>query len=157
MTNSAPRAEAPPSDPTEQLQWLVDRAAISDRLIDFARCLDTRDWDGYVANFTEDGELELPFGTFSGRATIAERATRGLDDFDATLHLSTNHVIEVNGDHAVARSYISVAHVPNRESPDEHGDAGGWYDWRLRRTPEGWRFTRVALHIAWTLGTAFPG
>lgn len=28
---------APPSNPVDQLQWLVDRAAIGDLLIDFAR------------------------------------------------------------------------------------------------------------------------
>jgi hypothetical protein len=152
----APRAADPPRDPAAQLQWLVDRAAISDRLIDFARCLDVRDWSGYVENFTDDAELELPHGTFEGRAQIAELATRGLDDFDATHHLSANHVIEIDGDEARTRSYVSVAHVPDASAPTEHGDAGGWYDCRLRRVGDGWRFTRVSLQIVWIRGTAFP-
>jgi hypothetical protein len=49
----------PPSEPTAQLRWLVDRAAISDLLIDFARALDDKDWEGYAANFAEDGVLAL--------------------------------------------------------------------------------------------------
>lgn len=91
-----------------------------------------------------------------GRAEIAERATHGLDDFDATHHLSTNHIIEIDGDSARTRSYLLVAHVQDSGQPDEHGDAGGWYDCALRRTTEGWKLTRVALQIVWTKGTAFP-
>ena len=158
MTEFSPRAGAPPEEPEAQLRWLVDRAAISDRLLDFARCLDTRDWEGYLANFTEDAELQLPFGTFSGRDRIAEGATHGLDHFDATLHLSTNHVIELDQDRARSRSYVCVAHVPDASQSTHHGDAGGWYDCRLRRTRRGLAFHPPSrLHITWTLGTAFPG
>lgn len=139
------------------LQELVDRAAISDLLIDFARCLDVRDWDGYLANFADDGVLELPFGTFTGRAEIAATATRGLDAFDATHHVSTNHAIKVDGDTARSRSYLLVAHVPDAGDRGRHGDAGGWYDCSYRREPDGWRFTHVALSIVWTTGSALPG
>lgn len=156
MTSSPPRASAPPSQPAQQIQWLLDRAAISDLLIDFARCLDVRDWDGYVANFTEDAQLELPFATFTGRDAIEQNATHGLDAFDATVHMSTNHIIDIDGDAARTRSYLSVAHVPDRKQPDEHGDAGGWYDCRLRRTPDGWKLSNVTLQIVWTRGTTFP-
>lgn len=140
-----------------QLQAIVDRLAISDLLIDFARCLDERDWDGYVANFADDGVLELPFGTFTGRAEIAATATHGLDAFDATHHISANHAIRIDGDTARSRSYLLVAHVPDSGDPGRHGDAGGWYDCTYRREADGWRFTCVALSVIWTTGTDFPG
>ncbi len=139
------------------LQTLLDRAAISDLLIDFARCLDVRDWDGYLANFAADGVLVLPFGTFTGREAIAAHATHGLDAFDATHHVSTNHAIAIEGDTASSRSYLLVAHVPDAAAPGDHGDAGGWYDCRYRREADGWRFTRVALTVVFTTGTALPG
>ena len=44
----------------EKVQWLVDRALISELLHSFARALDTRDWAGYAGNYTDDGWLELP-------------------------------------------------------------------------------------------------
>lgn len=141
----------------DQLQWLIDRAAISDLLIDFARCLDVRDWDGYVANFADDGILELPFGTFTGRAEIAATATHGLDAFDATQHVSTNHTISIDGDAAESRSYLLVAHVPVAGDPGRHGDAGGWYDCTYRREAGGWRFTQVRLSVVWTSGSDLPG
>lgn len=74
-------APQPPSDPQPQLAWLVDRAAIGDLLLDFARTIDDHDHAGYVANFSEHAVLELPFGTFRGRAAIAAMPTpadRGL-------------------------------------------------------------------------------
>lgn len=149
--------QAPPIDLAEQVQWLVDRAAISDLIVNFARCLDVRDWEGYVENFAEDGVLELPFGTFEGRDTIAARATKGLDNFDATHHISANHAITIDGDAATSRSYLWVAHVPDASDRTRHGDAGGWYDHEYRRTPQGWRLTRVKLTVLWESGTDLPG
>lgn len=68
--------QPPPTELAQQVQWLVDRAAISDLIVEFARCLDVRDWEGYVANFADDGVLELPFASFEGREAIAARATK---------------------------------------------------------------------------------
>lgn len=47
--------------------------------------------------------------------------------------------------------------MPDRTEPARHGDAGGWYDCSLRRTPAGWRLTKVRLTVAWTSGTELPG
>ena len=52
-------APAPPTDPVAQVQWLVDRAAISDLLNDVARALDDLDWEGYASNYTDDGVLDI--------------------------------------------------------------------------------------------------
>lgn len=39
----------------DQLQWLVDRAEISDLLIEFARSLDEKDWGAHTALYAPDG------------------------------------------------------------------------------------------------------
>lgn len=41
---------------TSELRWLVDRALISDLLVEFARRLDLRDWDGCAELYTVDGD-----------------------------------------------------------------------------------------------------
>jgi hypothetical protein len=46
--------------------------------------------------------------------------------------------------------------VPDAKQPEVHGDAGGWYDCLLRKTADGWRFTRVTLQISWIRGSDFP-
>lgn len=42
-----------------QIRWLVDRAHISDLLVEFARALDQRDWDAYAATYAPEGVLCL--------------------------------------------------------------------------------------------------
>lgn len=62
-----PAAEGP--DPN--LARLLDRQAIEQLLAgDYPHALDSRDFDGYAALFTEDGELTLQGQTAKGRAAI---------------------------------------------------------------------------------------
>ena len=143
----------PPTDPTEQLQWLIDRAAISDLLIDFARALDDKDWEGYAANYAEDGVLDIaPTISHAGRDGLAEFVAGSLGRYAGTHHISTNHAITVDGDEATTRSYLIAAHLLDESDPSRHADGAGWYRCRLRRTPEGWRFTHVSLEIRYVSG-----
>ena len=140
-----------PSDPREQLQWLVDRAVISDLLIEFARALDDADWDAYAATFDVDGELAIsPTVAHVGRAGLAEFVAASLAGYPGgTHHLSTNHAIHLDGDRATTRSYLVAAHVYEL---DRQAIGAGWFDCRLRRSDGGWRFERVALTIRYVSG-----
>jgi uncharacterized protein (TIGR02246 family) len=101
---------SPPADPTAQLSWLVDRAAISDLLVDFARALDDQDWEGYAANYTDDGVLVIMGKTMhTGREGLAENTRADLGRYAGTHHLSTNHAITIDGDTATTRSYLIAA------------------------------------------------
>ena len=141
----------------KKVQWLIDRARISDLLFSFARSLDTRDFEAYIDNYTEDGTLELPDPTSDKGAVIVIRrdqmkdALQGLKKYSATHHLSANHQITIEGEWAGSRSYLQAVHVG--KSPLDHWDAGGWYDCEYRRTPEGWKFSRVKLTSVWMSGT----
>jgi ketosteroid isomerase-like protein len=144
---------SPPTDPAAQLRWLVDRAAISDLLIDFARALDDRDWDGYAANYTEDGVLDIaPNIRHCGREGLAGFVAGSLGRYAGTHHLSANHSIDLDGDTATTRSYLIAAHVLDAENPYRHADGAGWYLCRLRRTPDGWRFAHVTLVVRYLSG-----
>lgn len=145
-----------------QVQYLMDRAAISDTLIAFARAIDCRDWDGYANLFAEDGELELPFkkpdGTsagHAGRAGLADYVSGDLGRFVATHHLSANHQITLNGDRATTVSYCQCIH---RHDDDPHNvwELGGWYHCALLREADGrWRFAHVRLESVWERGSPF--
>lgn len=144
---------APPTDPAAQLQWLVDRAAISDLLVDFARALDDQDWNAYAANYAEDGVLDIaPTISHRGRSGLADFVAASLGRYAGTHHLSSNHAITIDGDRATARSYLLAAHVFDAEQPHRHADGAGWYLCRLRRTAQGWRFTHVTLEIRYVAG-----
>ena len=146
---------------SEKVQWLVDRALISELLFSFARALDTKDVDAYVNNYTKDGVLELPDPTSTTGETLIVPRSRMLEfvrngivkTYRATHHISTNHQITITGNIAMSRSYLQAVHVG--AIPLDHWDAGGWYDCNYARTPEGWKFTHVKLTAVWMTGT--PG
>lgn len=142
------------ADPATQLQWLVDRTLVSDLMVTFARALDERDWDAYAATYAEDGVLAI--GTvvaLEGRAAIraATAGDRGLGGYAGTWHGSSNHAITIDGDRATLHSYLLGVHLLGG-STRNHADGAGWYDCELRRTEDGWRFTRVQISEVWHAG-----
>ncbi len=147
--------QTPPSEPQAQLRWLVDRAQISDVLVEYARCSDAADWAGMGELFTEDGQAVFAAGSFPGR-NFGDAAGAVMALFSGTHHMSTNHAIQIDGDRANARSYLQAIHLTDPEDNTQHYDVGGWYDNELVRTPDGWRFTRVELSFVWTAGAPWP-
>jgi uncharacterized protein (TIGR02246 family) len=149
--------QTPPSDPAQQLQWLVDRALISDLLTEFARTLDDKDWECYAALYTDDGVLSVPPNlTHNGREGLAELSASTLGRFAGTHHLTTNYAITIDGDEATTRSYLIAAHMLDESDPTRHADGAGWYQCRLRRTSGGWRFAHVALEVRYLSGEPLP-
>ena len=140
----------------EQVRWLVDRALISDLLYAFARALDTKDWQAYIDTYAEDGVVELPWATVS-RAEIADFVPRDIGRFHATHHISSNHSIEIDGDIARSRSYLLAMHVLDPDDQASQWLSAGWYDNEYRRTPAGWKLTRVRITPVWEIGERPPG
>jgi SnoaL-like domain len=140
----------------DQLQWLVDRAQISDLLIEYARCVDAADFEALTALFAEGGALVLPFARLE-REQIAPGSVQALGPYWKTHHMGTNYAIEVDGDRAKSHSYLQAVHIHSESNLGAHGDLGGWYDNTYVRTEEGWRFEIVSLTFAWTSGGGFPG
>jgi ketosteroid isomerase-like protein len=143
-----------PTDPAAQLQWLVDRAEVGDRLIAFAHALDTRDWAAYGALYTEDGSFEVT-GAFrlAGRGQLSGGTERALGAYTGTWHLSANHAITVDGDTATTRSYLLGVHRLEG-GRERHADGGGWYDSTLVKVDGRWLFASVRLTELWTAGEA---
>lgn len=140
----------PPQDSAARLQWLADRAEISDLLLAFVRAIDDKDQDAYADAFAENGHVQLPHATAEGREAI--RTMRRPPAHWSTHHVLTNHQIEIDGDTASARAYLEATHVFDATKPAGHARAGGWYDTTLVRTGDGWRFKSVALTIIWNTG-----
>lgn len=147
-------------DLASQVQWLVDRAAISELLCSFARALDTRDYAVYVDNYADGGVLELPDPVQPGATIVLRKeqmlaaVPKSLGRYRATHHISANHQIRVDGDRASSVSYLQAVHV--REVPTDHWSAGGWYECDYVRTGAGWKFMRVKLSAVWMSGTPGP-
>jgi 3-phenylpropionate/cinnamic acid dioxygenase small subunit len=134
-----------------------DRLAIEDLALGYATTVDQRDRDGFVNLFTEDGELSLwppgadrPEMTFRRRDRLAEVISR-LDGVGATMHVMSNHRIELAGNVATGVVYCRAYHLLRGAS----GSAGEvfvmviQYRDRYVRTPDGWRIGERLLLRQW--------
>jgi len=103
------------SEPTE-LQELRDREAIRQVFVDYARTLDSGDYEGYIRLYARDGAFGDAVGSEAIRASVeayARRVEEGKREgrFKPALHIMDNHDIRISGDRATAVilwSYVAV-------------------------------------------------
>ncbi|WP_437097936.1 nuclear transport factor 2 family protein [Streptomyces sp. enrichment culture] len=137
-----------------QVRALTDRAAVTDLISRYLRSLDedVLDDDWARAFHTEDVVAEMPVGTVRGRDAVLDLVRRGMALFDRTVHLSTNDVVEIDGDRATVRGAQLSTHVLADGSQEVFVSAGHT-ETQLVRTDEGWRISATALRVVWTRGT----
>jgi len=133
---------------------LADRAAIVDVAVAYATAVDGRDWERLGSLFTGDACWEYAGSgeRLCGPDAIVARISASVRRFDATHHLNGNHVAAVRGDEAEHTCYYQAQHVRRGLPGGEKFLGGGRYDDRLRRTPDGWRFTHRRITNVWSEG-----
>lgn len=154
-----------------QVGLLVDRAEIGDLIDRFSRDLDDFTLEGRPfdvawvrAYFTDDASVDYPVGSAVGAGDIAALIDgRGMAPFQRTQHVTTNYVMDLDGERATVRFNLIATHVHAEDvrarlgaPPGAHFTVGDYYDGEVVRTAVGWRFRRQALHVTWTTGTP-PG
>jgi ketosteroid isomerase-like protein len=98
--------------------------------------------------FTEDGEVDFGYlGATAGRAKVARFFGRVGDVLESVTQFVHNHVVTVDGDEGTGSSYLEAKTVSKGVA---HRVAGRYLD-TYRRTPEGWRFARMAFVPLFTL------
>jgi hypothetical protein len=135
--------------PEQQLQWLMDRAAIQECLVNYARCIDRRDWAGLQDSYAENGVMQ------HGEASVPREAVPQLSEkilagCSSSHHLVGDPSIVIDGDRATTHSHYIATHISEGTTVKRQG--GGWYDCELERTAAGWRFSRVRSTTAWRTG-----
>ena len=124
MTGATVARVSTPAEDLEEIRKLLAR---------YCFAIDAKDAAGFSALFTEDGVFDFKLGpTVQGREALHEFVQGVPDD---RHHVTTNEIIELDGDRATVRAYALVT----KESPPVLS-AMGEYEDVLRRTPEGWRF-----------------
>ena len=88
-----------------ETQYLLDRISISDIVVRYATGVDMRDWALFRSCFTDEVDIDLT--SFRGGSPEhlraddwTERVSKRLNRYKASQHLSSNHVIDINGDEA---------------------------------------------------------
>ena len=128
------------SDPVQRLR---DQLEIRELTARYNRAFDDGDADAYAATFVPDGSMEA---TGIPRAE-GHDALKGLvrQTPYGIVHITTDPIIEIDGDRAVQHCTLIVANRHEDRSPVTFGTTGR-YDDELVRTADGWRFTsRVAV------------
>lgn len=140
----------------EQVRMLADRAEISDVLHRYATGLDTRNWTLMRSIFLD--EVDMDFSSVHMRAARVnadvwvESARVLFAGFDATQHLSANHVHDIRGDEATCTSYMRAEHFVINDEGENYYTMGGYYVNQLVRTADGWKLSAVTLNVTWNRG-----
>ncbi len=156
---------------SEDVQYLLDRAAIIDVMSNYATGLDARDWVLWRSVFVNEVIFDL--SAWSGQKAqllqvdrVVGAQARIFAELSVTQHFFTNHRITVSGDTAQCRMHMRAEHwlkprsLPEelRTSEDTLNDRYtmfGYYDDKLIRTAEGWKIQEMQLNVTRAEGSRF--
>ena len=137
-------------DREQELQQLLDKAAIREATMRYCRGVDRFDADLISSVYHPDA-----FDDHSGRTFTGDTVGQGLVDWltegtDATNHHITTQTIEVNGDTAGCESYYIGVHLLTRDGVQRTIHSAGRYIDRFEKRDGQWKIARrlVALEKA---------
>ena len=106
---------------------MSDKDEIRELLARYCFALDAEQFEEMAALFTSDGVWQTAFGTGTGRAGIVAQARSiATGPRPRRVHLTTNIVIDLDGDTATARSNWVL--IQNSSNGPTIGSGGGYSD-----------------------------
>lgn len=134
-------------------QYLLDRLAIHDVQVEYARALDANEFDRLNDVFLPDGVADYDgIGVCEGVDSIKGVCSGALSPLTTSQHLLGNHWAHVDGDTATAGCYFQAQHHVEGAEGGENFIVAGIYTDRLVRTDAGWRIEHRKLTSWWTDG-----
>ena len=138
-----------------EFRELVERGrlvALVDRYVTTLDEPSTFDEDWARSLFTEDVRLEHEIAVLQGIEEVAAAHRMVMARWQRTLHFSTNHRIEFEGEHAHLTARLIAIHVHPGENPPDSLIAANLLDADAVPTSDGWRFERFAPRTLWRSG-----
>lgn len=133
------------------IQSVIDRGEIRDLIERYCNIINRRAWSEMPALFTEDAHWEVhnieefgPVNTFDGRDAIVAAVTAVVEGCTMLLHMTGACEVRVSGDTATAT--LSLQEIATFGDQGEGIYLVGLYYDFLKRTAEGWKFTRREFH-----------
>jgi hypothetical protein len=129
---------------------LVDRAAIQDLLLRYARGIDRRDWLLVTSCFTPEADTDYAW-VFRGKIEGFVPVVRdGLARYRSTMHFLGNQSIVLAGDAARSETYCVAYHRPTAvEEQNDLLTIGLRYLDELARAGGTWRIRRRVVEFEW--------
>ena len=139
---------------------LADRVQISELLSRFCSVIDDKriTVETMAATFTPDGRFVAPNGAaIVGPEAIAADRIKSFSRFRATHHVTSDHIIDFDGDTARLRANMTAMHLWSDEESDPrslqtHFVAGGVFEAVAVCNADGWRFSELKPRITWRTG-----
>ena len=126
------------------VQKLLDRAAIADLILRYARAVDRKDWDQVRACFAPDAYVD--YGRFQGGAVeVFGNIRKAFKVFEHTMHFMEPRIIEIAGDEATTETYGIAYHRMVHEGKPKDLVIGMRYSDELVRRNDPWLFRRRTL------------
>jgi hypothetical protein len=135
---------------------LLDRDEIATLVHRLGACLDEGRFDDLRRVFTADAVASTPGGVAEGIDAMIDQASRNHSPDDGIQHLISGVLVDLDGDSAAVRANLVVTFArrsPSATTPAAPAALGEVYRFAARRTPAGWRLTRVATTPVWVSHT----
>ena len=130
---------------------IADRIEIADLFTRFARLLDEKRWEDADTVFTEDVAGHSPrSGEIRGIDKLVGYMRQAEVEGEHTQHITTDLLVNVNGDQAAASANSLVYFYRDGQAP--HLTSGLRLACTAVRTPAGWRFREARIMLAWMHG-----
>ena len=134
------------------VETLIAEREIYRALVEFAYAMDHRAWDTLENVVRADATVDFGFGLLHGRDAMIAAMRSFLDACGPTQHLLGNVVIDVDGNNAKSRVYVSDMHKGVGEKSEKTFSTLGEYHDEWRRIDNRWYMThRTKLNRA-TIG-----
>lgn len=131
---------------------LADRLELIELVARLGRWLDEGpEFDEPDDLFTDDVSASTPGGDEQGRDGVVAQAERVHRDRD-TQHLLTGIIVDLDGDTATMTANLQVTFVGHGPHHRPAYSSGSRYRFAARRTPDGWRLSRVEVTPLWQVG-----
>ncbi len=139
--------------PTRRSDDIVE---IQQLLYRYARSIDAKDWKALGEVFTSDALIHYAVerGAELSFADLGPWLARAMAIFKVTQHVVTNPLVELDGETARCKSYLTGTHLQvRRDGSETRTTEGSIYSDELVRTREGWRIRTRRLERVWIDGS----
>ena len=121
---------------------LADRAELADLVARHSLWIDEARYDETSRLFTDDIVVTSRRGEARGPAALVAAARSAHDQYPRTMHSKSNLVIELDGDVASVQASDLAVYILDDKT---EAVAAAVHHYGARRTPDGWRFDRLAV------------
>ncbi|WP_433337921.1 nuclear transport factor 2 family protein [Spirillospora sp. CA-294931] len=136
----------------QRLNELIDRAELADLLVRQGRWLDERRFDESGEIFTDDVTADTPGGRSAGLEAVVAQARRNHSPSERSQHVTTNVLIELDGDRASVSAEL-VVRMFTEDEPEPYVTLGARNRFDAVRTDRGWRFSSITNSPLWMIGS----